>query len=69
MMDSTAGCFFGCLFKIFLFCLLVILPIVGIVWWFVTKTPMQFMFTCIGIALAWAGLGAGYFFWRFHEHN
>ena len=49
----------------FLFCLYIILPIVGLVWWFVLKSPMEFMFTCIGVALLWTGIGLGYFFFSY----
>lgn len=58
-----------CLIKgvwyLFLFCLYVILPTVGLVWWFVLKSPMNFMMTAFGVALLWIGIGLAYFFFSY----
>lgn len=65
MPNNGFKCFCCCVLNIFLFCLLLVLPAIGLIWWFVTKTPMQFMLTCIGIAVMWAGLGVSYFLYRY----
>lgn len=64
---NNLKCACCCIIKLFLFCLLVALPVVGIVWWFVTKQPMQFMFICFGISMLWIGLGIGYYFYRYSD--
>jgi hypothetical protein len=57
-------CTMRCVWCLFLYCLYIILPAVGLVWWFIAKTPVNFMYTCIGMSLIWVGLGAGYYLYR-----
>ena len=65
MLSSNFKCFCCCVIKFFLFCLLIVLPMVGLVWWFVTKPPFQFMLTCFGMGIAWSGMGVAYYFYRY----
>lgn len=64
-MTKKNGCFFKCLFKfifvLILICEFIALPTVGLVWWFVVKSPEQFMLTCIGIFFLWIGIGVSFF--------
>jgi hypothetical protein len=64
-MGDKNGCWFKCFFKIvfalILLCEFIVLPTVGLVWWFITKSPAQFMLTCIGMFLLWCGTGILYF--------
>lgn len=54
----SAGCE-SCLTKITYFVLLLILPVLGLVWNFITKSPMHFMYTCFGISSLWVAFGVG----------
>lgn len=51
----------SCVTKITYFVLMLILPIIGLVWNFVTKSPMHFMYTCFGIATLWVAFGVSCF--------
>lgn len=50
-------CLFWWLIILLLVCEFIALPTVGLVWWFVTKTPEQFLQTSIAITLLWIGVG------------
>ena len=62
---DTIRCWCKCLFKLCVLLVLVAefiaLPTVGLVWWFVVKSPEQFLLTCIGISLLWIGTGIAFF--------
>lgn len=59
--DNWFICMCKFIFVIILLCEFIVLPTVGLVWWFITKTPIQFMYTCIGMFLLWCGTGILYF--------
>ncbi|OGT55136.1 MAG: hypothetical protein A3F17_08760 [Gammaproteobacteria bacterium RIFCSPHIGHO2_12_FULL_41_15] len=50
-------CLFWWLIALVLVAEFIALPTVGLVWWFVTKTPEQFLLTSIAISLLWIGIG------------
>lgn len=64
-MDKFFSCMWCGVRNFFFFCLFIILPIVGLVWWFVLKSPLNFMWTCFGVGILWVGLGIGYYFYRY----
>ncbi len=49
-------CLFWWLIALIIVAEFIALPTVGLVWWFVTKTPQEFLLTCIGITLLWIGV-------------
>ena len=63
MMKFLKGlCCFCCrsiwhLFVLALFGITVVVPAIGLVWWFVEKPPVEFMITCIGISVLWFSFG------------
>ena len=48
------------LFVLALFGIMVVVPAIGLVWWFIEKPPVEFMITCIGISVLWFSLGIIY---------
>ena len=58
MSFAKVMCWLWCrLIALILFCGFFVLPSVGLVFWFVLKTPEQFMLTCIGICVTAVGFG------------
>ena len=62
----TLKCFSCGIMYLFFLCLLVILPIVGLIFWAILlKTPEEFLLMSISISVLWMGLGIGFYFVKY----